>query len=57
MEGTQCNNCKNYISDLKCVAFLNGIPYDILSGEKSHDEVMPNQDNKVIFEPIKTDNE
>ena len=47
-----CNNCKNYIKDLKCKAF-NIIPDDILFYENDHSKPLPNQDNNVIFEALK----
>ena len=37
----------------KCKAFPDGIPFEILSGEVSHDKPLPNQNNNIVFEPIK----
>lgn len=35
-----------------CQAFPNGIPKEIISGKKSHDEPWPEQENDLVFEPI-----
>jgi hypothetical protein len=47
-----CFNCKNYIKDFKCMAFLDGIPEEILVGENDHTEPLPEQENNIVFEPI-----
>lgn len=53
----QCMKCKHTIHDVKlfpeCRAFPKGIPKIILSGENNHREPLPNQDNDIVFEPIK----
>ena len=46
-----CNNCKNYIKDLQCSAFLV-VPDEILNGEFDHRNPYPG-DNGIRFEPIK----
>lgn len=53
MEITLCNICKNYLGDLTCQAFPNGIPNEILQGENNHSSPLPNQNNDIVFEPIK----
>lgn len=36
-----------------CKAFLGGIPHQIISCEIEHDKPLPDQDNDIVFEPIK----
>ncbi|HEV8079563.1 MAG TPA: hypothetical protein VGP43_02540 [Chitinophagaceae bacterium] len=50
MEITLCNICKNYLGDLKCQAFPQGIPEQILNGENNHTEPLSDQDNEIVFE-------
>ena len=52
MQITTCGNCKNYIGDLKCYAFLDGIPNTILNGDNDHSKPLPNQDNDIVFDSI-----
>ncbi len=54
---TSCLNCKNYIQEsfVECKAYPNGIPFEIVSGELSHTEHLPN-DNGIKFEPIEDNN-
>jgi hypothetical protein len=52
METSLCNNCKNHLGGLKCLAFLDGIPQEILEDENDHSEPLPNQENNIVFEPI-----
>lgn len=33
---TRCKTCKHYIKGLICEAYLNGIPYTILTGMDKH---------------------
>lgn len=47
-----CNNCKHYFGDLKCVAFPNRIPNQILLGNNNHSKPLPEQENDFVFEPI-----
>jgi hypothetical protein len=54
MENDRCLKCKNYLSDLRCLAF-NEIPKEILLDENDHSEPLPNQDNNITFEPIEND--
>lgn len=51
-----CFNCKHYTL-VGCVAFPDGIPDEILL-ENKHDKPLPEQDNELVYEPIKnTQNE
>lgn len=52
MEIVLCNVCKNYIGDLKCLAFPDGIPKSILLDETNHDKPLANQDNDIVFHTI-----
>ena len=45
-----CDNCKNYTLGLSCLAFPDGIPDDILSGEVDHTEPHDG-DNGIQYEP------
>ena len=54
MENILCLNCKNYLSDLNCLAFPNGIPKEILLGENNHSEPLPDQDIDIVFEEKRT---
>ena len=52
--GIQCIRCINYIpyeDEPTCRAFLNGIPYEIISGEFDHTKPFPN-DNGIRFVPM-----
>ena len=48
-----CFNCKHF-RDIQggCNAFPDGIPDEITSGENKHSKPLPDQDNKIVFEPI-----
>lgn len=50
MEQTLCSNCKWYLGELKCAAFLDRIPDEILNGENDHTKPLPEQENDVVFE-------
>jgi len=52
MENNRCAECKNYVFDLTCLAFPEGIPEEILTGESDHTEPLPEQDNDIVFEPL-----
>lgn len=52
MQKLLCSNCKFYLGDLQCLAFIDGIPKDILLGDNDHSNPLPNQDNDIVFEPI-----
>ena len=64
----QCQNCKHLFekpieveigeeieADLlsACRAFPSGIPDDIMDGDFDHTKKHPDQDNDIVFEPIK----
>lgn len=45
-----CFRCKHWrIFELGCAAFPDGIPDQILLSNR-HSRVLPNQDNKIVFE-------
>ena len=52
MQDRRCFNCLNYKKDLKCIAFPNGIPKEILLGENNHSKPLENQANNIIFEEL-----
>lgn len=52
MQSDQCILCKNYQGELKCKAFPDGIPTDILQGRFDHKERHPEQDNDILFDSI-----
>ena len=52
MENNRCVECKNYIGDLICMAFPDGIPKEILLDENDHSKPLPEQDNDIVFEAI-----
>lgn len=51
-----CQNCKNYIGELSCLAFMERIPDEILEGRNDHSKPLPKQENKIVFEPINQTN-
>lgn len=52
MENQRCFLCKNYFSDLRCQAFPEGIPEEILIDENDHSKPLPEQDNDIVFESL-----
>lgn len=52
MQKELCNNCKNYLGNLRCLAFPFRIPELILIRENDHSKPLPEQDNDIVFEPI-----
>ena len=50
MTNDRCFNCKNYVSDLVCIAFPEGIPEQILNGENDHSEPLSTQIFPIVFE-------
>ena len=52
-----CVDCihfnKHDYSKLSCAAFPDGIPEDILSGDFDHTKKHTDQDNDIIYEPLK----
>lgn len=49
MEIINCQNCKNYFSDLSCQAFKR-IPDEILLKGNPHTEPLKDQGNDIVFE-------
>ena len=49
----KCLQCKNYERGGKCSAFPEGIPIKIISGKFVHTKKFPNQENDIVFEPIR----
>lgn len=47
-----CAQCKNYIADRKCRAFQIKIPDVIWEGDSGHENPLPEQKNKIVFELI-----
>jgi len=52
-----CFNCKNkiHLYDIPptCKAFPNGIPESIYYDGEDHSKPLPDQNNDIVFEPIK----
>ena len=51
----QCYYCKNRDRNKitnSCIAFPNGIPENILSGEFDHTKKHPSQSNDILFESV-----
>ncbi len=45
-----CSNCKWFkVIEFSCKAFPDGIPLQVLSGEKDHNQPLPDQGNTIIF--------
>ena len=49
MTNLRCYNCFFNLHDLKCVAFPNGIPNEILTGNNDHSKPLKGQDNEIVF--------
>lgn len=49
----KCNLCESNGLYLFCKAFPDGIVNEIINGENDHSKPLSNQDNNVIFEPLK----
>ncbi len=45
-----CPICKHNRFDGSCTAFPEGIPMIFLSGDKGHTELLPRQQNDIVFE-------
>ena len=52
MINNRCISCKNYLGDLSCMAFSK-IPKSILLDKEKHLKPLKDQDNNIVFEPIK----
>lgn len=48
----QCLTCKNYVDNLICGAFSDGIPKEIIEGEIEHNKPLETQDNDIVYEQI-----
>ena len=57
MQNFTCFNCKHYITDLTCMAFIDGIPEKILLDINIHDEVVDGQFLDFVYEPKEKENE
>jgi hypothetical protein len=52
-----CQKCKHYDREkVNCSAFPKGIPFEILEGDNNHSKPLPEQKNKIVFEPKPKDN-
>jgi hypothetical protein len=52
MEEPICIRCKHYnIETSSCSAFPDEIPDEIIMGDNDHCKPLPDQENKVVFEP------
>jgi len=49
-DSDRCYHCLNYWGELKCFAFPNRIPTEILTGDITHDKPLPGQSNNIVFE-------
>jgi hypothetical protein len=53
----KCFECKNggnlWGITPKCKAFQNGIPREIIYEGQPHTKPLPDQNNDIVFEPIK----
>jgi len=52
MQCKRCNNCIYYRGELKCEAFPEGIPDEILLCENNHSKPLKNQKNDITFEEL-----
>jgi hypothetical protein len=50
MEIILCQNCKYYFGELKCMAFPDRIPDEILKGDNDHSKPLPDQGDDIVFE-------
>lgn len=44
-----CDSCKHFSHSLKCKAFPDGIPQDIIDGYHEHQTRHPEQDNDIVW--------
>ena len=51
MQTNRCINCKNYVGNLACFAFPEGIPDVILIGGNMHTKPLKKQTIPIVFEP------
>lgn len=57
MTNIVCFNCKYYLGDLKCMAFEDEIPKEILEGKNQHQEPTVNQKTDLVYSEIGVANE
>jgi len=48
---TICIGCKHLSNELRCNAFPDGIPAEILNNKNDHSKPLPGQQNDFVFEP------
>jgi hypothetical protein len=48
-----CNTCDYKRKNVKCKAFPDRIPNEILEGKNMHTKPLPNQGNDIVYKPIK----
>lgn len=52
-EKNYCFLCKHYLLNSQCDAFINQIPLEIIRGDNDHTKPLKEQENDIVFEPIK----
>ena len=50
MQKYLCFSCKNYLTQISCLAYPNGIPEDIIAGTNNHEFIQNGQVGEYIFE-------
>ena len=45
-----CNKCIHNVGNVKCKAFPDRIPVEILRGKNDHSKPLPGQTNNIVFE-------
>lgn len=53
MTNIVCFSCKYYLGNLRCEAFEEEIPKEILEGKNIHDQKLKDQKTDLIFTKIK----
>ena len=51
-----CFKCRHYVENEGCAAFPGGIPDEILETNQ-HSKPLPWQENSIVFEPIKREDD
>ena len=46
----KCLECRHYYGQLKCLAYPDRIPEDIVFGKDKHLQVRDDQDNEIVYE-------
>jgi len=44
-----CIDCKYYKGGLRCAAFPEGFPDEIISGESDHSEIIKGQEEDIVY--------